>query len=92
MEEQKSNSWEKFYADAVKGHGKITCLDGKVVNLPLVGFLFGFKQVLWNDETDAGQLFVNTWLKSHYDLYNDFWKSTEVPEILEQEKIQEKVV
>jgi len=41
-------------------------------------------------DTDVGQLFVNTWLKSHYDIFDKFWKDTQIPEIVEQEKLQEK--
>jgi len=92
LESKDPKNWEKFYAVVVKANNIIEIdVYEKRFNLNVVGFLFTEKNLLRKEDADIPQIFLKDWLKSHYNIFDDFWKTTQVPEIIQELKIQEKV-
>lgn len=56
----------------------------------LCGFLFSQKKAIMEDTVDPNPF--AQWLKQNHFHFSDYWKETEIPEIVEGEKLQEKVV
>eukprot|EP01126_Amoeba_proteus_P061934 TRINITY_DN835_c0_g1_i18.p1 TRINITY_DN835_c0_g1~~TRINITY_DN835_c0_g1_i18.p1 ORF type:complete len:201 (+),score=43.35 TRINITY_DN835_c0_g1_i18:615-1217(+) len=98
--EKNKHLW-RIYASHVKSHFSMVVFPEKLFpSLPLQpplictleGFLFSQKMIIMNgDESEISRSFLS-WLKSNYHLFNEYWKKTNVEEILKWEKIQEKVV
>eukprot|EP01124_Arcella_intermedia_P003883 TRINITY_DN12191_c0_g1_i2.p1 TRINITY_DN12191_c0_g1~~TRINITY_DN12191_c0_g1_i2.p1 ORF type:complete len:551 (+),score=162.82 TRINITY_DN12191_c0_g1_i2:43-1695(+) len=88
--QEKTKGWERIYADIVKKEAKIS-LEGK--SYFLVGFFFQFKETLvWSQEREIGELFLSSYLKDNYLTFSDYWKATDIPELLEELKLQQKII
>jgi len=56
----------------------------------LNGFLFSQKKIILEGNIDSNHFVI--WLKQNHIHFHEFWKQSEIPEIVDAEKIQEKVV
>lgn len=52
--------------------------------------MFTQKKEILNGNFDTNQFSI--WLKQNFNFFHEFWKQSNVSEIIEAEKIQEKVV